>query len=102
MRAVASSVLAGFLLSQLLGRQLVQLIVHQRKQLLRAVRIAVLDSRQNARHFTLGAGKDNRSAALLPQKRAKSHQSKASARDTRVVVAARYLAEHSVARVRHV
>jgi hypothetical protein len=37
--------LAGLLVGKFLGRQLAQLIVNQRQQLLRGVRVALLDGR---------------------------------------------------------
>ena len=40
--------LAGLLLGQLLGRQLAQLVVDQRQELLGGVRVALLDGRQDA------------------------------------------------------
>ena len=56
--------LAGLLLGQLLGRQLAQLVVDQRQELLGGVRIAALDGGQDAgdRTFTglhLAAGGPN-------------------------------------------
>ena len=44
--------LARLLLGQLLGRQLAQLVVDQRQQLLGGVRVALLDGGQDARNFT--------------------------------------------------
>ena len=46
--------LAGFFTRQFLGRQSPQLVVDQRQQLLRGVRIALLDGGQNAGDFIHG------------------------------------------------
>jgi len=46
--------LAGLLLGELLGGQLAQLLVDQRQQLLRGVRIAFLDGGQDAGYLTHG------------------------------------------------
>ena len=42
--------LAGLLLGQLLGRQLAQLVVDQRQELLGRLRVALLDGREDAGH----------------------------------------------------
>ena len=58
--------LAGLLLGQLLGRQLAQLVVDQRQELLGRLRVALLDGREDAGHVRSSTGSPSGRPCLVP------------------------------------
>ena len=58
--------LAGLLLGQLLGRQLPQLVVDQRQELLGRLRVALLDGREDAGHVRHRQARRQAARALSP------------------------------------